>query len=184
MNPSVPATSATSAPGSAATAVDPRGLRFAAALTACVLALVLLTESSSLLAAQAVVFAIGALAGVRRSPYAIVFARLVRPRLGRPAATEDARPPQFAQLIGLGFAALGLVGFWSGGTTLALTATGFAFAAAFLNAAFGLCLGCELYLVIARVADRVRPERARARARAATEHTGTPHTATNTEVSA
>ncbi|MEP6665568.1 MAG: DUF4395 domain-containing protein [Nocardioidaceae bacterium] len=140
--------------------VDPRGLRFAAALTAVVLALVLVTESSWLLAAQAVVFAIGAFFGVRRSPYSQVFSRLIRPRLGPSAEPEDSRPPQFAQLVGLGFATAGLVCFVSGLTTLALVATGFALAAAFLNAVFGLCLGCEVYLVI----HRLHPGRSRARA--------------------
>ncbi|MDQ3484640.1 MAG: DUF4395 domain-containing protein [Actinomycetota bacterium] len=131
--------------------VDPRGLRVSAALTAVVLAVVLLTESSWLLAAQAVVFAVGAFAGVQRSPYSRLFVRLVRPRLGPPPATEDSRPPQFAQLVGLIFAVVGLVGFWAGLTILGLVATGFALGAAFLNAALGLCLGCEVYLVIRRV---------------------------------
>ncbi|MDQ3095040.1 MAG: DUF4395 domain-containing protein [Actinomycetota bacterium] len=131
--------------------VDPRGLRVGAALTAVVLTVVLLTESVWLLAAQAVVFAVGAFAGVQRSPYSQLFVRLVRPRLGPPPETEDSRPPRFAQLVGLIFAAVGLVGFWTGLTILALVATGFALGAAFLNAAFGLCLGCEVYLVIRRV---------------------------------
>lgn len=133
------------------TEVDPRGLRFAAALTAVVLAVVLLTESASLLAAQAAVFAVGAFAGVRRSPYCQMFVRVVRPRLSPPAETEDFRPPQFAQLVGLIFAAVGLAGFWAGLTMLGLVATGLALGAAFLNAAFGLCLGCEMYLFVHRM---------------------------------
>jgi len=137
--------------------VDPRGLRVSAALTAVVLAVVLLTESGWLLAAQAVVFGVGAFAGVQRSPYSQLFVRLVRPRLGPPKDTEDSRPPQFAQLVGLIFAVVGLVGFWTGLTTLGPVATGFALGAAFLNAAFGLCLGCEVYLVL----RRVLPERVR-----------------------
>ncbi len=134
--------------------VDPRGLRFAAALTTAVLATVLLTESSWLLGAQAAVFAVGAFVGLRRSPYAIVFARLVRPRIGAPGHTEDAGPPQFAQLVGFGFATVGLVAFYAGVTTVALVAVGLALAAAFLNAAFGLCLGCELYLSVLRLTRR------------------------------
>ena len=130
--------------------VDPRGMRFAAALTAVVLAAVLVTESWVLLAVQAVVFAIGAFSGVRRSPYAVVFAKVVRPRLGPPRETEDARPPRFAQGVGFGFAVVGLLGFVIGSTPLALTATAFALAAAFLNAVFGLCLGCEFYLIAKR----------------------------------
>jgi hypothetical protein len=127
--------------------VDPRGLRFAAALTTFVLALVLLTGSGWLLAAQAVVFALGL---TDNSPYGDLFRRFVRPRLGPPAVLEDARPPRFAQGVGLVFAVLGVVGFLTGSDLLALTATAAALVAAFLNAAFGVCLGCELYLLIRR----------------------------------
>jgi hypothetical protein len=134
--------------------VDPRGLRFAAVLTTLVLAAVLLTESAALLAAQALVFAIGAFAGIRRSPYSIVFARLVRPRLGPPTHTEDSRPPQFAQLVGFVFAVAGLAGFAAGTAVLGLIAVGLATGAAFLQAAFGFCLGCELYLIVRRLTPR------------------------------
>jgi uncharacterized protein DUF4395 len=135
----------------AADLVDPRGLRFAAALTALVLGLVLVTGSGWLLAAQAVVFALGL---ADQSPYGLLFRRFVRPRVGPPAGLEDARPPRFAQGVGLVFAALGVVGFALGSDPLALTATAAALVAAFLNAAFGVCLGCELYLLIRRTFPR------------------------------
>jgi hypothetical protein len=131
--------------------VDPRGLRFGAAITAIVLAAALLTEGAALLAAQAGVFAIGAALGIRRSPYSIVFAQLIRPRLTPPRETEDSRPPQFAQAVGLAFAVVGLVGLLAGATTVGLVAIGLALAAALLNAAFGICLGCEVYLLIIRI---------------------------------
>ncbi|WP_035845370.1 DUF4395 domain-containing protein [Kitasatospora azatica] len=130
--------------------IDPRGPRFAAALTTLVLATVLITGSGALLAAQTVVFAVGALAGLGRSPYGWLYRVLVRPRLGPPAELEDARPPRFAQGVGLLFGLIGTVGYLSGADWLGLTATGCALAAAFLNAAFGYCLGCELYLVLRR----------------------------------
>ncbi|MFD8600448.1 DUF4395 domain-containing protein [Kitasatospora sp. NPDC059646] len=131
--------------------IDPRGPRFAAALTSAVLAASLITDSGVLLAAQAVVFALG-VAG--RSPYALLFRALVRPRLGPPAELEDARPPRFAQGVGLAFALLGLVGHLTGAAWLALAATGLALAAAFLNAAFDYCLGCEFYLLLHRARPR------------------------------
>ncbi|MGW4474966.1 DUF4395 domain-containing protein [Nonomuraea sp. NPDC004354] len=120
---------------------DPRVLRLGAAVTTIVLALVLLTGSGWLLAVQAVVFAFG-VAG--RSPYKMLFR-------SPPSATEDARPPRFAQAVGLTFAVAGLVGFVTGITPIALGATAAALLAAFLNAAFGLCLGCEMYLMIRRL---------------------------------
>ncbi|WP_329561886.1 DUF4395 domain-containing protein [Kitasatospora sp. NBC_01266] len=126
--------------------VDPRGPRFAAALTSLVLAAVLITGSGALLAGQALVFALGALAGLRYSPYGWLYRVLVQPRLGPPAEWEDARPPRFAQSVGLLFALLGTVGYLGGADWLGLAATGCALAAAFLNAAFDYCLGCEVYL--------------------------------------
>ncbi|AWB91203.1 DUF4395 domain-containing protein [Aeromicrobium chenweiae] len=136
--------------------VDPRGLRVAAGLTSVVLALVLVVPSeavrTALLSIQVVVFAIAVLAGLQHSPYAIVFARVVRPRIGAPTELEDARPPRFAQLVGLAFTTVALVLLLTGATTGALVATGLALVAALLNAAVGLCLGCELYLVLRRLA--------------------------------
>lgn len=131
--------------------VDPRGLRFAAALTTVVLALTLVLDSPWPLLVQAVVFAISVVFGVQASPYGQLFKRLVRPRLGPPKELEDAAPPRFAQLVGLVFAVLGLIGYFAGVELLAVVATGFALVAAFVNAAVGLCLGCEAYLLIHRI---------------------------------
>lgn len=140
--------------------VDPRGQRFAAAVTTAVLAAVLLTGSWVLLALQALVFGIGAVAGVRRSPYAVVYAKLVRPRLGPPEHTEAPQPPRFAQAVGLVFAGVGLAGFALGLEVLALVATGLALVAALLNAALGFCLGCEIYLLIRRTFPTKNNDRA------------------------
>ena len=134
--------------------VDPRGLRFAATLTTLVLAVALVTGSPWVLLAQLAVFVVGAAAGVRYAPYALVFRRLIRPRLGPPATTEDPAPPRFAQAVGAVFAAVGVVGFLTGLDALGYVATAFAFAAAFLNAAFEFCLGCHLYLFVRSITAR------------------------------
>ena len=131
--------------------VDPRGLRFAAAVTTVVLALTLILNSPWLLAIQAVVFAISVAFGVQASPYGQFFKRVIRPRLGPPQELEDAAPPRFAQLVGLVFAVLGLIGYLAGVEVLGVVATGLALVAAFVNAAVGLCLGCEAYLLIHRI---------------------------------
>jgi hypothetical protein len=57
----------------------------------------------------------------------------------------------------LGFAAIGAIGYLSGLTALGVVFTAFALAAAFLNAAFDFCLGCEVYLLIRRGAPRREP---------------------------
>jgi hypothetical protein len=131
--------------------VDPRGLRFAAGVTTIVLALTLVLDNAWPLAAQAVVFAISVAFGVQASPYGLLFKRLIRPRLDPPKELEDAAPPRFAQLVGLVFAVVGLIGYLAGATVLGVVATGFALVAAFVNAAVGLCLGCEAYLLIHRI---------------------------------
>ena len=131
--------------------VDPRGVRFSAAVTTVVLSLVLQSGSAWLLAAQAVVFALGAFAGLRFSPYSVLYRALVAPRLGPPSEKEEAAPVRFSQTLGLVFAAVGVVGYATGLTTLGIVATALALAAAFLNAAFGFCLGCEMYALFARL---------------------------------
>jgi Domain of unknown function (DUF4395) len=131
--------------------IDPRGQRFSAALTAVVLAVVLITSSVWLLAWQAAVFAVGAVAGLRYSPYGMIYRWLVRPRIGPPRELEDAAPPRFAQGVGLVFAIIAIIGYATGLTPLGMAGTAAALAAAFLNAAFGLCLGCEMYVLIRRI---------------------------------
>ncbi len=137
--------------------VDVRGPRFAAWVTTAVLiATVLLASVSTAAAAivlglQAVVFAIGAARGPREHPYGRIFSTLVAPRLGPVQEREPVAPLRFAQLVGLIFAVVGTAGFALGAATVGLVATGFALFAAFLNAAFGICLGCQLYPLVARL---------------------------------
>jgi len=136
------------------TGIDPRGPRFNAAVTSVVLAAVLLTApgafGTALLGVQVLLFAAGATLGVQRTPLAWVFRTAVRPRLAPPDELEDPAPPRFAQAVGLAFAVLALTAFLTGLEVLGLVATGFALVAALLNAVFGLCLGCEMYLLFRR----------------------------------
>lgn len=140
-----------STPSPTAAGIDPRGPRFAAALTTVVLAVALLTGNVWVLLAQAIVFAIGAGLGAHRTPYGLAFRRLVRPRLAPPAELEDPAPPRFAQLVGLVVTGVALVAAAAGVGAAVEIGAGLALVAAFLNAAFGLCLGCELYLVLHRL---------------------------------
>jgi hypothetical protein len=50
--------------------------------------------------------------------------------------------------------AISSVGYLTGVTALGLVFAAFALLAAFLNATFGLCLGCEAYLVIRRMSAK------------------------------
>ncbi|WP_026416997.1 DUF4395 domain-containing protein [Actinomadura oligospora] len=139
--------------------VDPRGQRFSAVLTSVVLVAVLVTGSGALLAAQTVVFALGALLGPRYAPYGLVFRALVRPHIHPPDDLEPESPTRFAQGVGLVFTLAGTVGFALDIPWIALGATALALAAAFLNAVFGLCLGCEMYLMIRRPQPNDRSDR-------------------------
>jgi hypothetical protein len=137
--------------------VDVRGPRFSAWITTGVLLIVLVVAGFSTLAAavilgaQAVVFTIGALAGPKRHPYGRVFATVVAPRLGPVKEREPVPPLKFAQLVGLIFAVVGVAGFATNIAPVGLIATAGALAAAFLNAAFGICLGCQIYPLVARL---------------------------------
>lgn len=159
-------------PAPAPAGIDPRGPRFAAAITALLLivdimlgltglavdgtlptvpvAQRILDPAFLLLLAIALLF-LWSLAWPRSAPWGVLFRRVVRPRLKPPAELEDPRPPRFAQGVGLLVAVIGLVLQLFGvpwGLPIAAMA---AFVAAFLNAAFGLCLGCQLYLLLQRL---------------------------------
>jgi len=134
--------------------VDPRGPRFAAWVTTAVLALVLLTHSAWLAAAQTLVFSLGAVLGLRWAPYGALYRALLARRLSPPDELEAELPPRFAQAVGAGFLLVATVGYGTGVRLLGDVATAFALAAAFLNAAFAFCLGCEVLLLARRVLGR------------------------------
>jgi hypothetical protein len=138
--------------------IDPRGPRFGAAITTVLLlAVVYLSldaktfpSAVALLSIIVALFAIGAFFGNSKHPYGYIFKRLVRPLLQAPKELEDPRPPQFAQLVGLLVAGTGLI-LGALDIQLGLTiAASAAFFAAFLNAVFNYCLGCQIWLGLAR----------------------------------
>jgi hypothetical protein len=134
--------------------IDARGPRFSATITAIVLATALVTQNKWVLVAQGLVFLIGATRGPQFTPYGLIFKSVVKPRLNKVAPTEDVRPPKFAQAVGFIFALVGSIGAFAGADIVFTVATGFALAAAFLNAAFNYCLGCEMYLLITRFTSK------------------------------
>lgn len=149
--------------------IDPRGPRFAASVTTVLLAIAVVlslagTATASplppladrvadpgfvLVAVIALLF-LWSVLSPRTAPWGVVYRRLVQPRLKPPTELEDPRPPRFAQGVGLFVTAIGLVLHVAGVPWALPVAAAMAFAAAFLNAAFGLCLGCQLYLLLQR----------------------------------
>ena len=139
--------------------IDPRGPRFGAAITSVLLLITVFlglnpataTSAYVLLAIITALFAIGAIFGNSKHPYGVFFKKFVRPRLAAPQELEDPRPPQFAQLIGFIVAAVGLVLGALSVTYGVAGAAAAAFIAAFLNAAFAFCLGCQIYVGLQRI---------------------------------
>jgi len=111
-----------------------------------------------LLLLAAVLFLWG-VAWPRTAPWGVLYRTAVAPRLAPPTEWEDARPPRFAQGVGLFVSVIGLVLQLSAVPWALPIAAAAAFIAAFLNAVFGLCLGCQLYLLLQRagIVGRARP---------------------------
>lgn len=149
--------------------IDPRGPRFAASITAALLliATFLALVGSSPVAASASLAArvldpaflltlvitllfLWSVAWPQTAPWGALFRRAIRPRLAPPTELEDPRPPRFAQGVGLFVVTVGLVLHLIGVPWALPIATAAAFIAAFLNAAFAFCLGCQLYLLLQR----------------------------------
>jgi len=135
--------------------IDARGPRYSAALTSIVLSIALVTESSLIIGFQLAVFLTAVIFGLRRSIYGLIYRNLIQPRLSGPVPSESEAAPRFAQLIGALFAFVALLGGVSGNSAVFFIATSFALGAAFLNAAFGFCLGCQFYLLIFRFKARI-----------------------------
>jgi hypothetical protein len=135
--------------------IDARGPRYTAAITTVVLSAALVTESNLIIGFQFAVFLSAVLFGLRRSIYGFIYRNLIQPRLSGPVPSENEAAPRFAQLVGALFAATAFLGGLTGNTPVFLTATSFALGAAFLNAAFGFCLGCQFYFILLRAKSRI-----------------------------
>ena len=136
------------------TIIDARGPRFGAVITTALLATALATNNLWVIVAQAGVFAIGAFKGPQFTPYAFIYKNIMKHRLKGDAPAEYVRPPQFAQSVGLLFALVAIGGALSGINAIFTVAVAFALGAAFLNAAFNFCLGCEIYLLLLRARSK------------------------------
>ena len=130
--------------------IDARGPRFMQG-TVGVLALVaFLTGWWPLLGILAAQLAVGLTLGRRWCLPCVFYFEVLQPRFGE-GPIEDARPPRFANMIGV--AVLGAatvfhaVGLSTVGWALGLLVAGLAL----LSAVTGLCVGCETYKLLARV---------------------------------
>jgi hypothetical protein len=91
------------------------------------------------------------LSGPTLSPLGRLATSVVAPALGKPK-TVAGSPKRFAQGIGAAFSTTAVVLWFGAGAHLAaLGVTGALAAAAFLEAALGLCLGCKVFSVLMRI---------------------------------
>lgn len=136
------------------TTLDPRGVRFTAAMTSVILALGLVTTSWRVMAAQMVLFGLCAFIGMQLNPWGALYRTTVQPKLGpvAPEDREDPAPVRFSQGVGFVFTLVATIGYAADLTALGITANALALVAALLNAVFGYCLGCQMYLVLRRFA--------------------------------
>jgi hypothetical protein len=130
--------------------IDPRGPRFNQAVLATALLAGFLADVRVVVPLFAFVLVLGAALGPRYGPFLRLYADVIKPRLRPPAELEDPRPPRFAAAVGVLFLASATVAFVAGapgvGWALALVVA----ALAGLAATTGLCVGCEVYLLLAR----------------------------------
>lgn len=158
-------------PESTPQGIDPRGPRFGAAITSVLLLVTVFLSLTGIatgpiqtasvaqraldpgfiaLAVVALLF-LWSVLSPRTAPWGALYRKAVQPRLARPSELEDPRPPRFAQGVGLFVSVVGLVLHLVGVPWALPIAAAAAFVAAFLNAVFGLCLGCQLYLLLQRI---------------------------------
>jgi hypothetical protein len=139
--------------------LDPRGPRFGAAITSVLMVLVIylsldpatITVALGIMIFSVSMFVIGTAVGPAKHPYSYVYKYLVRPALKPPTALENATPVHFAQFVGLIVTGTGLVLHLLGVAYALPVAAAAAFTAAFLNAVFAYCLGCQMYLGLKRI---------------------------------
>lgn len=100
-------------------------------------------------------FGAGTFFGNGAHPFAAFFRAVILPRL-KPGEKEDPRPPRFALLIGFSLTTVALVLHLAGVPYGLVVAIGLVVVASFLQAFVGLCLGCQVYLLLVR-AGVIRP---------------------------
>ncbi len=132
------------------TPIDPRGPRFNQAVLALALLLGFLFDWRLVVPIFAVVLTLGAAFGPRYGPFLRLYADVVKARLGPPSELEDPRPPRFSAAVGVVFLTGATVAFLAGASALGWALALVVALLAGLSATTGICVGCEIYLFVAR----------------------------------
>lgn len=139
--------------------LDPRGPRFGAGITSILMVLVIyfslapetINIALSIMAFAVVMFTFGSLLGPAKHPYSYLYKYTLRKLLKDPTELEAPKPVHFAQVVGLIVTGTGLVLHLLAVPNALPIAAAAAFIAAFLNAVFAYCLGCQMYLGFKRL---------------------------------
>lgn len=139
--------------------LDPRGPRFGAGITSVLMVMVIffsldaatINIAFGVMAFSVVMFVFGSTLGPAKHPYSYLYKYTLRKALPAPTVMEDSRPVHFAQVVGLIVTGSGLVLHLLAVPNALPIAAAAAFFAAFLNAVFAYCLGCQMYLGLKRI---------------------------------
>jgi hypothetical protein len=130
--------------------IDARGPRTNQAVIGTLALVAFLTGAEWLVAVLAAQLAIGLTFGRRFCLPCLLYFELIQPRFGE-GPIEDARPPRFANMVGVAFLGAATAAFVLGAPTVGWALTLIVAALALLAATTGLCAGCELYRLSARL---------------------------------
>jgi hypothetical protein len=130
--------------------IDARAPRFNQATIGLVSVLALVTGWWLLLALLALQLALGLRFGRRWCLPCVAYFRFVQPRIGE-GSVEDARPPRFANMVGVVFLTAASVAYLAGLPALGAVLGGTVAALALLSAVTGFCTGCEAYKLLTRL---------------------------------
>jgi Domain of unknown function (DUF4395) len=130
--------------------IDARAPRFNQAVIGLVSLAALVTGWWLLLALLALQLALGLGFGRRWCLPCVAYFELVQPRIGE-GRVEDARPPRFANLVGVVFLTAASVAYLAGLPVVGAVLGGAVAALALLSAVTGFCTGCEAYKLLTRL---------------------------------
>jgi hypothetical protein len=130
--------------------IDARAPRFNQATIGLVSLVALVTGWWVLLALLALQLALGLRFGRRWCLPCVAYFRFVQPRIGE-GRVEDARPPRFANMVGVVFLTGASVAYLVGLPVVGAVLGGAVAALALLSAVTGFCTGCEAYKLLTRL---------------------------------
>jgi hypothetical protein len=124
--------------------IDSRAPRFNQAVVGILSAVAVLTGWWWLLALLAAQLAVGLTFGRRYCLPCVAYFELVQPRFGE-GPLEDARPPRFANMVGVAFLSTATIAYLAGSGVVGAVLGSLVAALALLASATGFCAGCEAY---------------------------------------